>query len=256
MTQTKWPPPNPARFSYFERHITFCISVLIVVLIAVGCASPSGVTGPQKATKVQNSVRLFDPVSVIQDGWRHLPLRSTTQYQMAHVDGRLAVRAVGQNSASGLIRRVTAEVARCPIIEWWWRVDQLQAGADLRVKSREDVAASLFILFGDPGFLSDPEPVPTLRYVWTNERIEWNAVVDNPYLPGTVRSISVQSGTRHLGRWVQERRNLLEDFERAFGEPPQNEIEAVALFTDNDQTKQPVMAYYGPVQLICTRGTS
>ena len=34
------------------------------------------------------------------------------------------------------------------------------------------------------------------------------------------------------------------DFRRAFGRDPESPVRAVAIFTDNDQTAEPVTAYY------------
>lgn len=194
---------------------------------------------------------LLDVATVIQDGWIEFPLRGSTEYRITTVDGRVVIQATGRNAASGLIRLVSTDTVRCPIISWSWRVDTLQKDADLRIKDKEDVAASIFLLFGDPGFLIAPDPVPTLRYVWTNNRYPIEAVIDNPYLPGIVRSVVIKSGEEHLGKWMTERRNVVDDFERAFGQPPPDTIDAIVLFTDNDQTRQPVEAYYEWIQAIC-----
>lgn len=167
------------------------------------------------------------------------------------MDGRLAVRAVGRDSASGVIRRIDVDPHRCPVLEWEWRVERIQADADLKTKAGDDVAAALFLLFGDPGFLTDPEPVPTLRYVWSGGDAPLGSIIANPYMPDVVRNIVVESGPARLGRWVGERRNIVDDFRRAFGKTAPGTVEAFALFTDNDQTRQPVTAYYGPARLRC-----
>ena len=36
-----------------------------------------------------------------------------------------------------------------------------------------------------------PKQVPSLRYVWTNQRMDVESIVDSPYLPGTVKSLVV-----------------------------------------------------------------
>ena len=224
----------------------------IFVLLILSLSACAGV--PQTIDSELDSVvpnKLFNAATTIQDQWQHMPLRGTTEYRLAVMDGQLGIRAIGRESASGLIRRVSVDSGKCPIIEWSWWVTRIQPDADLRVKEAEDVAASLFLMFGDPGFLFDPKPVPTLRYVWTNDRLPLEAIIDNPYLPGTVRSIVVESGNKRVGSWVTERRNMLKDFERAFGYPPKKNIQAIALFTDNDQTLQPVEAYYGWARVIC-----
>jgi hypothetical protein len=76
-------------------------------------------------------------------------------------------------------------------------------------------------------------------------------VVDSPYHPGSVRNIVLRSGEDRLGEWLRERRNVVEDFRTAFGRDPPPVVEVVALFTDNDQTREPVEAYYGAMRALC-----
>lgn len=220
-----------------------------------GCTIPGEIQPSDEKHQARDTYPLFDPATVIQDEWRHVPVRAgETEYRITHLDGRLAIQAKGRHSASGLLRRVSVDPQQCPILEWSWRVEKLQEKADLHTKEGDDVAACLFLLFGDPGFLSSPVAVPTLRYVWSNGRVEKEAVVDNPYFPGVVRSVVVQAGSENLGKWVTERRNVVDDYERAFGEKPRDMVHVVAIFTDNDQTKEPVEAYYGDARFLCPRG--
>ncbi len=193
---------------------------------------------------------LFSAETVIQDEWQPVPIRGETEYRIAAVDGRVAIRAVGRHSASGLVRRVHLDAANCPKVSWSWRVEQLQSTADLAVREKEDVAASIFFLFGDPGLMMSPVAVPTLRYVWTNGKTPVDAIIDSPYLPGVVKSVVVRNETAPAA-WPVENRDILKDFQRAFGHSPEQAIAAVALFTDNDQTKEPVRAYYAWARATC-----
>lgn len=219
----------------------------LIALLVTACAE-TGRPAPDVESH-SRTITLFDAGLVLEEGWQHLPLRGKTEYRMSPGDGDVSIRAVGRNSASGLIRRVDVDTRECQDLEWRWRVDRLQESADLREKKREDVAASIFVLFGDPGFMATPNPVPTLRYVWTNTRHATDDVIDNPYLPGTVRSIVVRTG--ETGHWFTERRNVENDYARAFGKAPDDMIHAIALFTDNDQTKEPATAFYRWMRIRC-----
>ncbi len=115
------------------------------------------------------------------------------------------------------------------------------------------MGASILLLFGDPGFVFDPAPVPTLRYVWTNDRIAVESVIESPYMPGTVRSLVVQSGIQHGGQWTRQKRDMGRDFRTAFGYVPPGPVRAVAIFTDNDQTGENVEAYYEWARVLCQR---
>ncbi len=193
--------------------------------------------------------RLLDPATVIQDGWRHVALRGSTDYRIDTVDDALAIVATGRGGASILIRATPS--SECSSVEWEWRVDRVQPSADLTRRETEDVAAAVFVVFGDPGMIEMPDPTPTLRYVWTNDRAQIGTVIDSPFLPGVVRSIVVRAGEERAGEWLVERRSLEDDFSTAFGEAPIQGVHAVAVLTDNDQTGEPVRAYYRSISLAC-----
>jgi Protein of unknown function (DUF3047) len=194
---------------------------------------------------------LFDPARAIQQDWIEMAFVGYTDYRISSYQDRLSIRAEGQRSASGLVLPVDFDANDCPFLEWDWRVEVLQDGASLYEKDLEDVAASIFVMFGDPGSFMAPNPVPTLRYVWTTERVQEETIVDSPYLPGVVRSIVVQSGQISPLAWESERRDLVADYQAAFGGLPKDRVYAVAIFTDNDQTQEPVIAHYGPARLLC-----
>ncbi len=240
---TRW------RELHFERNLRVGVVALISSLSA--CAG-GDLENKELEAEVTETV-LFDASAVLQHSWRHLPIRGKTQYSLAAGDGGVVVKAEGKNSASGLIRSVNIDTRNCSTLKWRWRVDALQTTANLRNKKQEDVAASLFLLFGDPGFMTSPEPVPTLRYVWTNDKHQKDEVIESPYLPGVVRSIVVRSGER--GTWFTETRNINLDYERAFEGKPADSIHAIALFTDNDQTKERTIAYYSWARIVCTAPT-
>jgi hypothetical protein len=191
---------------------------------------------------------LVDPAQALDQAWTHQRFEGATDYETVRLDGTDAIRAVGRDSASGLYREVQVRSADHPWLEWTWRVDRLQATADIRVKDREDFAAAIFLIFGRPSMFN--RDVPTLAYVWTSNRLPEGSVIDSPHHPRSVRSIVVRSGRSRLGRWVRERRNVVDDFRRSFGREPPEPIEVVALFTDNDQTREPVEAYYGAIMAL------
>ena len=135
-----------------------------------------------------------------------------------------------------------------PWIEWAWRVDRLQADADIRTKAAQDFAAAIFLIFEEPMLFMKHTSV--LSYVWTNDRVRAESLVESPYHPDTSRSIVIESGEERLGQWINERRNVAEDFRRAFGKDPPDLVKTIVLFTDNDQTGQPVVSYYGALRAL------
>ena len=227
----RWATALARRWLLFRSFQLFAVAVILTAPI-----SSAGAGAP---------LVLADPTVMLQQAWTHQSFGTATHYETVTVDGVPAIRAIGRESASGLYRDTPYRVEEHPWLEWTWRVDQLQRTADIRVKSREDFAAAIFLIFGHPSMIN--RDVPTLAYVWTSDRVPAGAVVNSPHHPGSVRSVVVRSGGAHLGRWMHERRNVLDDFRRAFGQEPLDAVEIVALFTDSDQTGEPVEAYYGAI---------
>lgn len=236
---------------------------LLVAVTAFGVLSPLSqvfAQAPLPADTIRpatppipaDRLSLLDVARMGDHDWRHQRVSGRTDYYVVRAGGRLAVRAQGRTGASGLMRRVELDSTVCPVLHWNWRVDQVQRGSNLANKNGDDVAASLFLLFGDPGSGLLPNKVPTLRYVWTGGTHAKDTVIDSPYLPGLVKSVVIRNGDAPLGSWLMERRDVHRDYERAFGEAPRATVQAILLFTDNDQTKQPVTAYYGKVDASCS----
>ncbi len=194
---------------------------------------------------------VFTAGDAIDRDWLHFSVWRETDWRLASLDDEVVISATGQRSASGIGRWVEIDTANCPVLEWSWRVDTLPDGADMAVRDREDAAASLFLAFGDPGSMSSPKPVPTIRYAWTTAANPVGALIDSPFFPGTLRTLVVRSGDDALGGWVTERRNLRDDYRLAFGEPPPEPIQVFALFTDNDNVEEPAQAYYRSASVLC-----
>lgn len=219
------------------KTLALRLSLLFALGLAVSLAA-----GAQSGGEIV----LLEPREPIDGVWSHSGFRNRTEYSQVEIGGVAAIRAVGRSSASGLHRELRFRPADTPWLEWTWRVDKLQERADIRVTGKDDYGAAIFLLFGRPGLLR--RDVPTLSYVWTNDKLRGGDIAASPHHPGTSRSIVLQAGTQKLGQWLRERRNIVEDYRRAFGgDPPSDTLEMIVLWTDNDQTGDPVEAYYGRI---------
>ncbi len=218
-----------------------------------GCAGQTPAARNPDAAGALQPYPIFTAADALDKGWLHFRVWHETEWKLVPLDDEIVISATGEGSSSGLARWVEIDPDDCPTIDWSWRVDALPERADLATRDREDVAASLFLAFGDPGSLSSPKPVPTIRYVWATAANPVGEVIDSPYFPGTLRSIVVRSGADALGTWVSEQRDLREDYRLAFGVAPPEPIQAFALYTDNDHLEEPVQAYYRSAVVLCSR---
>jgi hypothetical protein len=248
------------------------------VLALAGCAS----VGQQdellassaivRELKRENGARIevgrfsgLAPGAPLPEGWRTWGANSgkrPTVYRIADAGGVTALEALADGGATGLHRHIRVDPRRQPILEWGWRVDALIPGADKRYAQRDDSAARLVVSFhGDPERLDfdqraklrlvkaitgDALPFAILMYVWANE-VAVGTVLPSPHFD-RIRLIVVEQGEAHLGQWRDYRRNIVEDYRRAFGEEP-GDIVSVGVLTDADNTRHVARAYYGDIRL-------
>ena len=70
-------------------------------------------------------------------------------------------------------------------------------------------------------------------------------VLRSPYTD-RVRMIVVESGAQRIGQWISVRRNVLEDFRRAYDEEA-DDIVAVGLMTDPGDDGSRRRSFYGDI---------
>lgn len=194
--------------------------------------------------------------------WTHQPFpgKKATEFSFVSKDGRQAVEAWADTSASALRRRLDIAPEAIGQLRFSWNVPALIEQADMARRESDDAPVRIVLAFdGDRSKFSprdamlselsqvltgEPLPYATLMYVWCNHRKPGDLIV-NPRTD-RIRKIVVESGAGQLGRWVDYERDVRADFERAFGEPP-GKLVGVALMTDTDNTQSQARAWYGPV---------
>jgi hypothetical protein len=92
----------------------------------------------------------------------------------------------------------------------------------------------------------EPLPYATLMYVWCND-CPAESVIVNPRTD-RIRKLAVESGPGQVGQWLNYRRDIRADFEKAFGEPP-GALLGLAIMTDTDNTRSTTRAWYGAIRL-------
>ena len=196
------------------------------------------------------------------DGWKPLAFKKIpkhTSYEIVKDGGVTIVKAVSEASASGLIKPVVIDPKEYPIVRWRWKIDNVLQHSDVALKEGDDFPARLYITFEyDPDKVSFGKklkfkagqavfgdiPIAALNYVW-DTKAPIGTIVENAYTD-FAKMVIVESGTQKVGMWVDEERNIYEDYKKAFGEEPPM-INGVAIMSDTDNTKERATAYYGDI---------
>ncbi len=199
----------------------------------------------------------------LPDGWKPLTFKKVpkqTAYELVKDGKTVVVKAVSQAAASGLTKEVRIDPREYPIVRWRWKVDNLLKSSDVTRKEGDDYPARLYVTFEyDPdkvGFgrklkfkagqaVFGDIPIAALNYIWeTNTPV--GTIVENAYTD-FAKMVIVESGPQKLGLWIDEERNIYEDYKKAFGEEPPM-IKGVAIMSDTDNTKESATAYYGDIK--------
>jgi hypothetical protein len=241
------------------------LAALAAAVLLAGCAGPRGADGLPDAP-APGAIAPFSALRSLDSGpwtaWRLHPTKPTTEFRSVSIDGIRVVEALADRSVSGLKQRVDIDPRERPILEWRWRIDAPLAGADVADRYADDAPVRVVLAFdGDVSTLPVREqmfferaklltgqdlPYATLMYVWCN-RNEPEAVVPNAHT-SRVRKIVVQSGERGAREWLSYRRDIVADYERAFGHSPGRLI-AVGVMSDSDNTKQLSRGWYGDIRV-------
>lgn len=187
------------------------------------------------------------------------PFASKSKYTLVESGPGVALEGSADGSASGYYRRIRIDPARHPLIDWRWRVMQPLAHTDPRVPSLNDSPARVIVAFhgdvkrldiGERFALSfynaltgDKMPYAIIMYTWSSDAPVDTMVANDQ--TAKIQTIVVESGGQ-IGDWHELRRNVLEDYRRAFGEEPWD-IVGVGVMTDARNTHGKASALYGDI---------
>jgi hypothetical protein len=203
------------------------------------------------------------PGEGLPDGWQPLTFRRIqrhTDYSLVEEDGRVVVKAVSYQTASGLTRAISIDPNEYPLIQWRWKVNNVLQKGDVTRKDGDDYPARVYIAFAiDPdraSFLERMEhraaqlvrgqddPYRAISYIWGSNSPA-GTMVANAYTD-RVMMFAVQGGRENIRQWLTQQRNVYEDYKKAFGEEP-TMISGVAIMTDTDNTQESAVAWYGDI---------
>ncbi|MDD5558086.1 DUF3047 domain-containing protein [Candidatus Methylomirabilis sp.] len=159
-------------------------------------------------------------------------------------DGQFGIRLVSEESSFGLHKSVEVDLKEFPILTWRWKVDRLPLAGDVREKSKNDQAAQIYVIF--PNSLIRLRS-PMLGYLWdSNAPAGTTADGYSPVTP--IKVMVLRSGKQQLGKWVQERRNVAEDYVRLFGQNSLPKVGRVAIWINSQHTKSTAQASFADLQ--------
>lgn len=234
------------------------LPLLLILSIGLPC-------GGQADSITIGAFSKLAPAQKFPDNWKALTfpkIKRHTSYALVIDDHRTVVQAVSDASASGLIRYYKGSAEQYPWLAWQWKIDHVLKKGDVHAKKGDDYPARIYVAFEyTPEGLSwwqrmrykaanlaagGKLPGSAINYIWANKAPP-GTIVSNPFADQT-KMIVLQSGNAMAGRWISEKRNLVADYQAAFGRKPPR-IMGIAIMTDTDNTGESTRAYYGDIRL-------
>jgi hypothetical protein len=181
----------------------------------------------------------------IPSGWKGEAFgqRADYDFTIEQGGGRRVIHLESRDEHSTIARDITGKVnlKETPILEWTWKATILPTGGDLRRKETTDMAAQLYVVW--PRF---PELLRSriIGYVWDATTPVTTLVQSQK--TGTVTFVVMRSGSGDLGKWLTERRNVVEDYAKIYGEFPDNPG-AITISIDSNDTHSTAESFMGPI---------
>ena len=173
--------------------------------------------------------------------WRIYPFTQSAKFKDAPAivvdDGRRALQMRTDSEAMRLGRPVKVDIKATPWLAWEWKALDLPERGDVRDPKLNDQAARIMLMF---------EGMKGILYIWdtvspvgTESRPDELEIFDRVL-------IVVRSGPSGVGQWMRERRDVLADYRRLFGEAPRS-IKWVGFEAHSNDTRSHSAVLFGSV---------
>ena len=161
-----------------------------------------------------------------------------TEYSVGSNENGNFLKAVADNAASGLGKKVKIDLNKTPIINITWKVEKDLAGIKENTKKGHDFAARVFAIKKTG---ATPLSNRAINYVFSSN----NKVGQNFPSPYTKKSIDNVLATtqENLNEWVTVKANVKEDFKR-FHNLDVNQLDGLAIMSDTDNSKMKAVTYF------------
>jgi hypothetical protein len=134
------------------------------------------------------------------------------------------------------------DTAQLPYLRWRWKVTKLPEGGDFRHASTDDQAAQVLVAFADRRVLT---------YLWDSTAPQ-GAMQNASAIPLVhIYAIVCRSGGVEINRWMEESRNLAQDYERAYGRTAPR-VKGIRLQINSQHTGTSAESYFGDVSFRST----
>ena len=147
-------------------------------------------------------------------------------------------KAVADNAASGLGKKVKIDLNETPFINITWKIEVDLPGIKENTKKGHDFAARVFAIKKTG---ATPLSNRAINYVFSsNNEIGFNS--PSPYTKKSIDNV-LSTTQENLNEWVTVKANVKEDFKK-FHNLDVDQLDGLAIMSDTDNSKLKAIAYF------------
>ena len=238
----------------------FLAVAALAIIAAMVWRPPSRVYGDSSPTL------LFREEFNSLDQWKPLKFRKIENMCTYTLDPQANeecyVKAESSNSASGMIWLNEFNVHEYPMIRWRWKISNVYINGNAMKKSGDDYPLRIYVMFKydpeDPNvkkkfkyglaklLYGEYPPYSSLNYIWANKEHQ-QRFIPNPFAKEAMM-VPLRSGSSLAGQWLEEERNILNDYRDAFGEDPPA-MAGLAFMNDSDNTGEASVSWIDYIEI-------
>ena len=165
--------------------------------------------------------------------------KAKTEYSVGKNENGSFLKAIANNSASGLGKEMKIDLNKTPFLNITWKVEKDIKGIDETSKKGHDYAARVFVVKKTG---ATPLSNKAMNYVFSSNE-KTNSHWTGPYRKQIIDYVASSLVDSKENSWVTVKLNVKEHFKK-FLDLDLGEIDGVAIMTDTDNTKQKAVSYY------------
>lgn len=178
------------------------------------------------------------------DRWESRSFTGETQYAVDRRNNEAMLTADADGTASAFYRQGRIDLAATPCLSWAWKIENTAPSTlDERARSGDDYAARVYVVRrGGLAFWR----AKTINYVWSaNQAVgtRW----PNAYAGANAQMWALNSGSALAGQWQWQTRDVIADWQQAFGEQV-GSLDGIAIMTDGDDSGSQLSAAYAKLR--------
>ena len=177
--------------------------------------------------------------NTVPPGWELLVNKGEAQLRLVSEAHSQVLQLRSEAASFALQKKIHIVLREKPFMVWQWKVTHLPTGGDFRAHYTDDQAAQLIVAISSSRFLS---------YIW-DSTVPQGIVGNAPAPPfRKILALVMQSGAQALGTWITERRNLVQDYTRLFGEAPEA-LQGLRIQINSQHTHSFAESYWKSIML-------